>query len=234
MNSIGVSHFSAEMTSASGVLASGTFRHSILVGLLTAGIIGTSSAQPLPEKIYQRSPRVLQTNSGTPVSTDESAAADMSAAHSSASQIAELRRLSGLTWDQLASLFDVNRRSLHFWASGKPMTAENEERLSRILSAVKGIDRGSASANRAALLTDIGDGKIALDLLASSEYEKVAGYLGHSQGSRVIPPKLSNEVVQQRSQTLPVEVLMDAMQDPVHTDIGRGRVAKSVRVKSAA
>ena len=43
--------------------------------------------------------------------------------------LGELRRLSGLTWEQLAKLFNVSRRSLHFWASGQPLSRFNEEVL---------------------------------------------------------------------------------------------------------
>jgi DNA-binding transcriptional regulator YiaG len=38
----------------------------------------------------------------------------------------ELRKLSGLTWEQLATLFNVSRRSVHFWASGQSLTSANE------------------------------------------------------------------------------------------------------------
>ena len=34
-------------------------------------------------------------------------------------EIAELRSLSGLTWEQTARLLGVTRRSVHFWASGE-------------------------------------------------------------------------------------------------------------------
>src|SRR4030065_864926 len=38
-----------------------------------------------------------------------------------ANAIAEIRRLTGLTWGQIAEIFDVSRRTIHFWASGKPL-----------------------------------------------------------------------------------------------------------------
>ena len=81
--------------------------------------------------------------------------------------IGELRRLSGLTWDQLARLFGVSRRSVHFWASGKPMAPSNEEHLRRLLAVVRKVDRGSARANRAILLGADEDGISLFDLLAA-------------------------------------------------------------------
>ena len=35
--------------------------------------------------------------------------------------IFELRRLTGFTWDELALLLSVTRRSLHLWANGGPI-----------------------------------------------------------------------------------------------------------------
>ncbi|WP_419950972.1 helix-turn-helix domain-containing protein [Candidatus Palauibacter sp.] len=66
--------------------------------------------------------------------------------------VSELRRISGLTWEQLAELFGVSRRSVHCWASGKPLNAANHERLMRVLDVVRDADRGTAHSTRAALL----------------------------------------------------------------------------------
>ena len=40
-------------------------------------------------------------------------------AESTAEAIMEIRRRSGLTWQELGDLFDVSRRSIHHWANGK-------------------------------------------------------------------------------------------------------------------
>ena len=47
--------------------------------------------------------------------------------------IAQLRRLTGLTWEQLAYLFGVSRQSVHFWASGGTMTAAHRLHLERVI-----------------------------------------------------------------------------------------------------
>jgi len=44
----------------------------------------------------------------------------------------QLRSQSGLTWEQIARLFNVSRRSIHLWLAGGRMSAGNEERLVRI------------------------------------------------------------------------------------------------------
>src|SRR5205823_135962 len=113
---------------------------------------------------------------------------------SSGSAIMELRRLSGLTWDQLARLFGVTSRSLHFWASGKPLTPANEERLNRLLATIRKLDRGSARENRSLLLTVRRDSIIPFDLLLAGQYEQVLALLGSKQTpGRSKPSALSAE-----------------------------------------
>ena len=96
--------------------------------------IGTSTTHPIPNGIapYSRSSGG-QTTAGAPVPLVAAPAGAV---------IGELRRLSGLTWDQLARLLGVSRRSVHFWASGKPMAQSNEEHLRRLLAVVRKVDRG--------------------------------------------------------------------------------------------
>ena len=66
--------------------------------------------------------------------------------------VMEIRRRSGLTWEELGNLFDVSRRSVHHWASGKPVSAKSERTIRRMLAAIRHLDRGSQSATRARLL----------------------------------------------------------------------------------
>jgi hypothetical protein len=87
--------------------------------------------------------------------------------------IAQLRRLTGLTWEQLAYLFDVSRQSVHFWASGGSMTVAHRLHLERVLDTVRFVDRGSITENRAALLEIRDDGATLLDQLAVGNYHVV-------------------------------------------------------------
>jgi len=144
--------------------------------------------------------------------------------------ILELRRLTGLTWDQLARLFRVARRTLHFWASGKPLNAANEEQLHRTVAAVRAIDRGSASENRTLLFQER-RGLIPFDLLADGRYDEVVAQVGMGPGraQRRLPP-LSAQVQAART-PLPPDALADALQDTVHRDVGRGRAARTAKAK---
>ncbi len=193
-------------------------REPVLVGCMLAGL-GTSTAYALPQDPdwqLQRSAR--QTTSGAPVAV----------AHLGGSAIGELRRLSGLTWEQLARVFNVSRRSLHFWASGKPMAPSNEEHLQRILAVVRKIDRGSASRNRTALFGVLEDGVIPVDLLTTGDYERVVMLLGHGEARRVSPSRPSAAEREAREPPLP-ENLVGALQDRIHPTSGRLLAAQPIK-----
>jgi DNA-binding transcriptional regulator YiaG len=148
---------------------------------------------------------------------------------SSGSAIMELRRLSGLTWAQLARLFGVTPRSLHFWASGKPLTPANEERLHKLLATIRKLDRGSARENRSLLLSVRRDGIIPFDLLVAGQYEQVLALLGSRRTpGRLKPSTLSVEAREAR-QPLPSEELVGALPDRPHKDTGRVRVPRVAR-----
>lgn len=209
-----------DSTSAAGAMSMGRAHAPVLLSLMLG--FGTSSAHALPPEVGLRSPSAIeQTTAGE----------SLVAANDVGPAIAELRRLSGLTWDQLARLFNVSRRSLHFWASGKAMTPSNEEHLHRLLAVVHKIDRGTSSANRAALLAVREDGTIPFDLLAAEQYERVVDLLGSGNARRKPAPKISAEEMAMRAPPPPDE-LVGALHDRVHRETGIARAAKSVRVRS--
>lgn len=165
-----------------------------------------------------------QTNSGL-------AAIDETVEETSAA-IAELRRRSGLTWDQLAKLFAVTRRSVHFWASGKLMNVANAERLSRLLTVARYIDRGSAQATRAAIMTALPDGCIPFDLLAKGDLDEVTNRLGAGSLSAMsMLAPLSVAVKSVRMPPSPNECV-GALQDTVHHEVGRSRTVQVLRTQS--
>ncbi len=136
--------------------------------------------------------------------------------------LAELRRLSGLTWDQLARVFGVTRRALHFWASGKPMSPSNEEHLRKVLAVVCSIDRGSSAANSSALLSALDAGAPGIELLARGEYARV----------QLLASTVSASA-SERHARMPrrPEELVGALQDTVHQTRGPGRPAASVKLE---
>ncbi len=217
MNTLGTSSL-GESTSAAGAMSTlRQVREPLLVGVMLVGL-GTSSAHALPEEQLHRALAPAdQTTAG----------GDTVPAEPAGSAIAELRRVSGLTWNQLARLFGVSRRSVHFWASGKPMAPSNEEHLHRVLAVLRKTDRGSSSANRTALLGVRKDGIILFDLLVARDYGGVLALLGRGEARRVSPPKLSDEARAARAPR-PPEELVGARQDRVHPTSGRLLGAKPI------
>ena len=142
--------------------------------------------------------------------------------------IAELRRTSGLTWDQIGRLFGVSRRSVHFWASGKPMNVANEQHLLQVLDVVRRADRGDARSNRAVLFEVSADGT-PFDLLASKRFDEAGALLGRGPGSRRLTLRPLDAKAAAERTPLPPEALIDAMNDRVHRDVGRVRPARTVR-----
>ena len=59
---------------------------------------------------------------------------------------------SGLTWDQLAKLFNVSRRAVHQWAVGGRMNTTNVTRLQELTRVVASLAGSSATDKRSALL----------------------------------------------------------------------------------
>lgn len=148
------------------------------------------------------------------------------------SALMELRRLSGLTWERLGELFGVSRRSLHFWASGKPQNSAHEERLQRLLATLRRVDRGSARENRGALFEAQADGFIPFDLLVREQYQEVVDRLGpRAPRARAARMPLDREATAARMPPKPGE-LVGAMQDTVHREVGKNRAARARRAKS--
>src|SRR6185503_7037508 len=100
------------ITSISGTSSGGDMiAKSLRVICLTGAfyICGTHSA--FASQAPSNDPAFQQTNSG--LTAEQKAPVGPA--------IMEIRRLSGMTWEQLANLFEVSRRTVHFWASGKAL-----------------------------------------------------------------------------------------------------------------
>ena len=96
-------------------------------------------------------------------------------AESTAEAIMEIRRRSGLTWEELGDLFDISRRSVHHWANGKPVTASHDRMIHSMLAAVRHLDRGDQVGTRALLLAVDAMGGSTLDLLKDGRFDEAMG-----------------------------------------------------------
>jgi DNA-binding transcriptional regulator YiaG len=73
------------------------------------------------------------------------------------SALAAIRRMTGFTWEELANQFDVTRRAVHDWASGKQLSRKNEGAVRTLLDRVTKLDTGSPSATRSLLAASSSD-----------------------------------------------------------------------------
>lgn len=207
----------APSTSAGGSLGAPRFCWVVVAGAMT--LPGTASALPPADLASQ-----ARTTNGVEAGVLRSAEAAVS----------ELRRLTGFTWDQLARLFSVSRRTVHFWASGKVMNAANEEHLHRVLALVRLVDRGSSSENRVALLQPEAGGELPIDLLSSGRYSDAIAALGAGRGRAFERARAPLGVTPEPMQKVPSPAsLMDARHDRVHTDVGTSRAPKIGRVRKS-
>jgi hypothetical protein len=98
----------------------------------------------------------------------------------------EVRRLTNFTWDELAGLLEVDRRTLHNWSQGGPVRSANQTRLAELLTVLRYIDRGSSEANRLALAMPDFLGTTPLALLMQGRFQEAQIVLGRGQGRPVI------------------------------------------------
>lgn len=133
-------------------------------------------------------------------------------------KIAEVRRISGLTWEELAVTMAVSRRTLHLWANGRPIGAANEERLARLLATVRSVDRGTARATRNVIMTPTGlEGRLPLDLLAEGRFGDFITLVGRGSG-HAKGPSLPSSAASRATRTPPSPVdLLGALQNAVDT-----------------
>lgn len=189
-------------------------------------ISATSAAEPLhasPERYLLYPP-----TSGSGVEHRSAVRSAFRTQPTTREAITELRRTSGLTWELLGQLFDVSRRSVHFWASGKPLSATNEQKLLQTLDVVRCAYRGDARSTRAALLQPT-DGVTAFELLRQGEFDSAREMLGEGGGQR--RPALQDLSSQAKLERMPStpDKLMDAKHDRIHRESSGGRAARTVR-----
>lgn len=70
--------------------------------------------------------------------------------------LSELRRRTALTWDQIAQLMEVSRRTVHSWASGNAMRGTHKARLEALLDRVSALKAMRSFQIRQLLLDEAG------------------------------------------------------------------------------
>lgn len=166
-----------------------------------------STSAVAAENLSQLPRQVPQTNAGASVQNREK--------RRTSTEIGELRRLSGFTWDQLSRIFSVSRRAVHSWASGSSMSIAHEEQLHRVMGCVRQAYRGTAEQTRSAFLCAKDDGRIPFDLLIEGRYDEVLVLVSQDQGGPVTPVSHPKRTTDRLPSWRPEE-LVDALHDRVH------------------
>lgn len=136
--------------------------------------------------------------------------------------IRDLRKRSGLTWSDLARIFDVDRRTLHFWANGASPAEHNASRLRHVVDIVRQLDQGEPKRTKKLLKSARADGRTVVELLAEEEFGAALASAapvatrGRSPRERKRPPRLSAEVRRQRRDFAPEELLGATQSDEYH------------------
>jgi hypothetical protein len=74
-------------------------------------------------------------------------------------QLQQLKDSTGLTWSQLAALFGVTRRAVHFWARGGNITDDHLLRLQRLQEQLRSHVSDDPASTRTALMVPDGSGR---------------------------------------------------------------------------
>lgn len=140
---------------------------------------------------------------------------DRVAAESTAEAVLEIRRRSGLTWEELSDLFDVSRRSVHHWASGKAVSARHDRAIRRILAAIRRLDQGNQADTRAQLLAvDAGMGVSALDLFKTGLFDEAIARAAGGWPPELRRVPLSREAQDARRLQAPTHLLEAEQERP--------------------
>jgi transcriptional regulator with XRE-family HTH domain len=139
--------------------------------LVAAGLVGgPSTATTIPVEAREswdtrdRPTAPLRNNVPVAVTATEPVhSADLSVA------VRGLRDVSGLTWDQLAKLFGVSRRSVHHWANGSRMTGAHAQLLSELTRLVRDLRASGPDETRSRLLEPGPDGYSLFDRIRARQ-----------------------------------------------------------------
>lgn len=82
-----------------------------------------------------------------------------------ARSVRSLRQRSGLTWEELARIFGVTRRTLHNWSVGGQLSATHARDLARVIALVHDVDTGNPKTTRSSLLAPRENGTTLFDRL---------------------------------------------------------------------
>ena len=116
----------------------------------------------------------LRPSTSTTGFVGQSAPAASASSITSDALVRRVREAAGLTWDQLARVFGVSRRSVHNWSSGEKMSAHNLELLGRLYTLVTSLGSNPDEV-RVALFAPDSSGESPIDV-----FRQMAGRSGQN------------------------------------------------------
>jgi hypothetical protein len=132
--------------------------------------------------------------------------------------LARFRRISGLTWDEIAQIFGLPRQDIDAWVSGQPPSLPQSERFYRLYEAINHVDRGAADANRRALFT-LHSGVVPFQLLVADDCQTFKSLLGPGRGRRAASSASKTKETRQTGEAYappPPEALANARPENLH------------------
>ena len=135
-----------------------------------------------------------------------------------------IRRISGLTWEELSTAMDVSKRTLHLWDAGQALSQKHLQHLHRVAGLMERLDKGNPVHLRNLLLKDLGD-QNALTLLKEGQFKQVEMQLGTEKAY----PSFSELPEKDFRARIPRGVSLASYQEDQKVQIVRGKPLKSVK-----
>ena len=115
--------------------------------------------------------------------------------------VQSVRRLGGMTWAQVAEIFDVSLRAVFDWAAGKTVAGQHHRHLGNVFATLEYIDRGSAEENINLLMGTNQDGKTCFELLKIDQCDSVRDIAGEGVKRPSYKKRLSEEAISYNAPT---------------------------------
>jgi DNA-binding transcriptional regulator YiaG len=190
--------------------------------LLMGSILASGGTTSTPTRPLSSKPLEIMQQSAT---ASQTVVVELSSHQTTAHKVRELHRISGLSWKQIADLFEVSSRSLHLWANGNSMTLQHEQTLETVYQFIQQLDTGHTRENKRWLETKQGTYS-PLDLLKRRDYDHARRLmLPESKVARVSLPKPTSTPYYLPSP----DILLDATQEIAHESPQRLKGNKLLR-----
>lgn len=185
------------------------------LGIIALGALGISLGTG-SDRVWIRGLRV------------ESAHAEKASAISTLAPVSllrRIRRISGLTWDELSTAFSVSTRALHNWDAGGLLRQKHLQRLHEVAGLFDRLDRGNPVYLRNLLLKDFG-GQNALVMLRAGQLKEVEVLLGAIHSTHAALGELPDTEFRKR---IPQGISLASYSSDQSVRVNPGRPLKAIK-----